>query len=697
MNHLITFAGLFLLMSVQPIMASETDNCRQCHIQIVDEWRTSQHARSMLPATPDNVLGNFSHVRFFSEDVEAKFYRQSDRYHVRLTESGQTSNWTVRYTFGIYPLQQYLIDTGDGKLQALNIAWDSRSVDAGGQRWFRLDAAEHQRPDNPLHWRGVYQNWNGMCADCHSTAFRKGYIPDTDRYESHFEQINVSCSACHARANTHAQAARSGESQSAGADLSARGAWLTGTLEHKPQHTGPLTSTKQVETCGRCHSLRTRLDQSPAGGLNNHYSLTRLQSPLYYADGRVREEVFVLGSFLQSKMHEAGVVCSNCHNPHSGKLLLAGNALCSQCHAAPSFDQPHHHHHPQGSPGAQCVSCHMPETTYMQIDPRREHNFTTPNPVTSRQSDSPDPCLACHNDQNREWSIQQMSFLWPEHRERSDWFEIQQADLPTMVRFIADQQQVALYRASLLEQQAGTIGRVAPKIILQQLQSPDPLMRESSWKAATNLQPSDLHGQAMIGLQDTHLSVRLAAFEALMLAGALPSKPTRVRAEYEAYLQQQSDRPAGRTLIGRYARISGDSAVAEQHFKIALEMDNAYLPAYILLTDLLRNQQRFVDAIASLNNGLDQLPENSSLWHLRGLTWLQLKKHEEALGDLGKAARLAPDNWLFSYRYALVSLRLGHIEQAQQAAVTLSEIAPDNPQVKALLKEIQAKKQNKPL
>jgi tetratricopeptide (TPR) repeat protein len=290
-----------------------------------------------------------------------------------------------------------------------------------------------------------------------------------------------------------------------------------------------------------------------------------------------------------------------------------------------------------------------------------------------------------------------MSFLWPEHRERSDWFEIQQADLPTMVRFIADQQQVALYRASLLEQQAGTIGRVAPKIILQQLQSPDPLMRESSWKAATNLQPSDLHGQAMIGLQDTHLSVRLAAFEALMLAGALPSKPTRVRAEYEAYLQQQSDRPAGRTLIGRYARISGDSAVAEQHFKIALEMDNAYLPAYILLTDLLRNQQRFVDAIASLNNGLDQLPENSSLWHLRGLTWLQLKKHEEALGDLGKAARLAPDNWLFSYRYALVSLRLGHIEQAQQAAVTLSEIAPDNPQVKALLKEIQAKKQNKPL
>lgn len=688
MNHLSTLSSLLLLLAFQLVQAQDLDTCIQCHEQETRQWQTSLHARSMQPVSPATVLGNFEQARFVSAEIEAIFHSEGDQYLIDLTESGQQQTWSVRYTFGVYPLQQYLIDIGDGKLQALNIAWDSRTADVGGQRWFRLDAPEQQRPGTPLHWRGVYQNWNSMCADCHSTNLSKGYAPDLDNYDTRFDQINVSCSACHAQARTHAAAALEGQARPAGAALSAQGAWIPGSTEHKPRHTGSLSSSEQVETCGRCHALRTRLDQTPNGRINDTYSLNRLQSPLYFADGRVREEVFVLGSFLQSKMHRAGVVCSNCHNPHTAKPVAEGNALCSQCHAASSFDRTEHHRHQQDSAGAQCVNCHMPERTYMQVDPRREHNFTTPNPVTAQRADSPDPCLACHKNESRDWSIQQVSSLWPKHRERSDWFEIQQAQLPAISRFIANSDGVPLYRASLLEQQAPALAQTSPMLIVQQLTSDDALLRESSWKAATNLPAEIVQPHAETGLTDQSISVRLAAFETLMLLQALPNVNTHVRNEYEAYLQQQADRPAGRTLRARYALLAGQPSAGEQDLNLALKMDNAYLPAYILLSDLLRSQQRFNDAIEVLNKGLQQLPESAQLWHLRGLTWLQLQRYDVALKDLQQASEQAPDNWLFGYRYGLALLRLGQIERASQVVQQLQKLAPGNAQLNALMVEI---------
>ncbi|PSL12874.1 cytochrome c554/c'-like protein [Marinobacterium halophilum] len=683
MNHLITFVSLLILQLLQPVVANEAERCLQCHEQETREWQASQHAHSMQPASTNTLLGNFDHGHFVSEGLEAEFYREEGQYRVNLIEAGQKTRWTVSYSFGIYPLQQYLIDIGDGKLQALNIAWDSRSADAGGQRWFRLDDPGHQPPGAPLHWRGVYQNWNSMCADCHSTGLSKAYSPGQDRYDTRFEQINVSCSACHADASVHAQAAQQGRTLPAGVDLRARGAWLTGTTEQKPQHTGPLSSSAQVETCGRCHALRTRLDQTPSGRIHNQYRLNRLHSPLYFPDGRVREEVFVLGSFLQSNMHRAGVVCSNCHNPHSAQPIAEGNALCGQCHAAASFDRREHHRHPQDSTGAQCISCHMPERTYMQVDPRREHNFTTPNPVTAQRAGSPDPCLACHDDQSREWSIQQLTQLWPDHRERADWFEIQQADLPAMAAFIADPASAPLYRASLLEQQAPALAQIAPALILEQLQSPNPLLRESSWTAAANLPVSAVRPHANAGLHDERLSVRLAAFETLLRIRALPTEDTGVRREYEDYLTQQADRPAGRTLSASY-ELTTQPAIAEQNLNIALQMDNAYQPAYILLTELLRSQQRFDEAIELLKRGLEVMPDNANLHHLRGLTRLQLRQIPPALDDLALAWRQAPDNADFGYRYALALYHTGDRERAHLLISQLLQQFPQHPSIARL-------------
>lgn len=683
---------LLITLQVYSAQANEAENCLQCHIQETLQWQTSQHAHAMQPATTDTVLGDFNQTRFVSEALEADFQLKNGQYRINLTEAGQRQQWTVRYTLGVYPLQQYLIDIGDGKLQALNIAWDSRNPEQGGQHWFRLDDKEHQRPGDPFHWRGVYQNWNSMCADCHTSGLQKGYTPDQDDYTTLFDQVNVSCSACHADASKHEYAAREGRIIPAGSDLQAKGAWHIGTTQKKPQHTGPLSSTQQVETCGRCHALRTRLNQAPNGRIHDQYSLNRLQSPLYFTDGRVREEVFVLGSFLQSKMHQAGVVCSNCHNSHTAKPVAQGNALCSQCHSSDSFDTPEHHKHPPESSGAQCVSCHMPERTYMQIDSRREHNFTTPNPVTSKQAASPDPCLICHDNKTRDWSIQQLANLWPGYRERSQWFDIQQDDLPAIAGFIADQSRAALYRASLLENQAPALAQSTPKLILEQLLSPEPLLRESGWKAAASLHASTVQPQANTGLNDQYLSVRLAAFETLMLLNALPATHEKTRIEYEAYLDQLADRPSGRTLKAQYMLTKGLPEIAEQNLNIALKMDNAYLPAYMLLTNLLRTQQRFRETIKLLTQGLEQLQENASLLHLRGLTRLQLNDYENAEIDLQHAATVDPENWLFSYRYALLLFYLGKIDRAIETTQRLEKMVPGNAQVEGLILQLRKTK-----
>src|SRR3546814_10837976 len=110
--------------------------------------------------------------------------------------------------------------------------------------------------------------------------------------------------------------------------------------------------------------------------------------------------VYVYGSFLQSKMHQNGVVCSDCHNPHSLKLKLPGNATCTQCHRASVFDTSAHSHHKPGSDGAQCVNCHMPTVTYMGVDARRDHSFRLPRTRPEANTGSADDCGACQRDRN---------------------------------------------------------------------------------------------------------------------------------------------------------------------------------------------------------------------------------------------------------------------------------------------------------
>lgn len=673
--------------SVSPLLAMES--CQECHESEVAQWEKSNHAVAMAEATTGNIKGDFSGEHYRSDELRVEFDEQDGRPVIRMVnESGVMVSYPVAYTFGSYPLQQYLLETENGRLQAFDIAWDARPEKDGGQRWFQLGQSSADHPGDPFHWTGIYQNWNSQCADCHSTGLTRNYSPESDSYSTTSDHISVGCSACHQDAEAHAQQQRSGESLGAGVELSAMGAWLLGRKGKPPRHVGETSSPDQVPTCGKCHSLRTRLNDDSSRSVHDDYRLSLLHEPLYFPDGQVREEVFVMGSFEQSRMFQKGVVCSNCHNPHSNELVAEGNAVCTQCHAAADFETEAHHHHPPASSGAQCVNCHMPERTFMKIDKRRDHSFMVPRPDIAKESGSPDVCLGCHSDKTPDWSEATVQEWAPDITRRPHWFRQQQGNLTDIAGFIRNQNEPAIRRATLLSRHSTDIARNYPEVVLEQMALDNPLLRAVAAEVARE------GGARLIAavrdlLDDSALSVRLAAIETLILSGHTGDLPEEVWVEYEEYLAMQSDLPAGRANRARFFLATDRVYNAEKDLRNALEKDPGYAPAALLLTNILRSGGRAREAVDVIDGVLRSDPDQAQLIHVRGLSWIGIGDSDKALNDLKRAAELAPGEWLYGYRYAVALYRFGNVPEARKVTQQLITRFPGIPEIQVLNRDIQ--------
>ena len=346
----------------------------------------------MQPANPRSVLGNFNHATFSGPGVTSTFFRRGAKFMTR-TEGpdGRLHDYEVQFTFGVFPLQQYLIAMPGGRLQALGIAWDSSSRQAGGQRWFFLYPDRKIRAPDPLHWTGIDQTWNYMCADCHSTNVRKNYDEQKRTYATCYAEIDVSCESCHGPGSDHvAWTQNRGDRKPLQAnegltiDLDERKGvvWTIDPATGNARRSSPRTSEREIMTCARCHARRGQIHEDYLHGqpVGDDYRVALLDSDLYFPDGQIKEEVYEYGSFVQSRMFHAGVTCSDCHEPHGLKLRAEGNQVCLQCHAAPKYDSARHHFHKLGAGGSRCVECHMPTRTYMVIDVRRDHSIRIPRP-----------------------------------------------------------------------------------------------------------------------------------------------------------------------------------------------------------------------------------------------------------------------------------------------------------------------------
>ena len=591
--------------------------CGQCHQQAAERWRKSHHDLAMQPPTDVSVAGDFNNARFSYGGVTSTFSRPDGKFVVRTDgPDGTLHDYDVKYTFGIAPLQQYLIELPGGRIQALGIAWDSRPRAQGGQRWFHLYPGQNVTHRDELHWTGLGQNWNYMCAECHSTGVRKHYDAKNRTFNTAYAEVNVACEACHGPGSNHvAWARKEGDWQrldggTKGLALALddrRGVtWTIGAETGNAVRSPASRPVREIEMCGRCHARRGQFAEDDAHGqpLGDTHRVALLEDRLYYADGQIRDEVYEYGSFLQSKMFSRGVTCSDCHDPHSLELRAPGSQVCLNCHAAQKYTAATHHFHPSGSRGADCLGCHMPTTTYMVVDRRHDHSFRVPRPDLSVKLGVPNACTRCHADRPAQWAAKQVE-TWYGHQPRgfqryAEALGATAAGVPgatDLLQAVArDSEQPAIARASALARLGPSPVLGVRDVVRAGLKDGDPIVRRAAVGGVEGADPV-LDVELMAPLLDD--PVRAVRIEAARMLAGVPARPPDGGAAHDAgpdprgvRRRRSSSTPTARSRTSNLALLVRGAAAARRPPKRssgrALALDPRFIPAAVNLADLYR-------------------------------------------------------------------------------------------------------------
>jgi predicted CXXCH cytochrome family protein len=685
-----------------------SETCAGCHRAQADLWASSQHKRAMDHANDQTVRGDFNDARFDYYGVISRFFRKDGKFFVETDGSdGKLATFEIKYTFGIDPLQQYLIEFPDGRLQALSIAWDTRPKDQGGQRWLHLYPNEEIKHDDVLHWTKLNQNWNFMCAECHSTGVRKNYDAANDRFATTWAEISVGCEACHGQGSNHVAWARAQQSwwpfdknKDPGKGLAVHFDERSNVVWHREPRSGepqrsyaPALLRKEVETCGLCHARRSEFSENwvPGRSLSDTHIVSPMTRGLYEADGQIRdvEETYNYGPFKQSKMFAAGVTCSDCHEPHGAKLRAPGTGVCLTCHAVEKYAGAGHSHHANAS-APDCISCHMPVRSYMVVDRRHDHSFRVPRPDLSAKLGTPNNCNDCHADKPATWAAAAIAQWYGPTRSGfqnyAGTFHATWTDNPAAAALLAavasDSAAPAYARASALGALAARPAPANVGLARAALSDPDPMVRSAALDLLDGMPPAQAWPLVSPLLTDSVRGVRIKA--AALLAGVADANQpaadrerfARAAAEFVAAQRLNADRPEARATLGSFYARRGLTAEAEAEYQAARRLSPQFTPAAVNLADLYRQLGRDSDGVAVLRAAIEASPRDAGLHHALGLALTRLKQSDEALLALQRAAELEPDRVRYAYVYA-VALNSG--ARGEEARALLKQTAAKHP------------------
>jgi predicted CXXCH cytochrome family protein len=742
LTFLLVFVGQAI--AAENVPASNTDSlisihegfvdektCTLCHSNEAAAFAKSNHAKAMAIANDKTVRADFNKARFEHDGLVSTFFQRDKRFFVRTEGAdGQQAEFEVKYTFAYEPLQQYLADTGGGKLQALDIAWDTEK-----QRWLWLGEGKPAKPGSTYHWTGPFYRWNRTCIDCHSTDPQINFQPATKEYRSTYVATSIGCQSCHGAGAKHVEWAEARQQPA-----------LT-TIGPDPGLSKPDASA-----CFGCHSRRTKLlgGQQAGRPFLDQFSPALLRPDLYFPDGQILDEVFEYGSFQQSKMATAGVTCLDCHTQHEAKLKAQGNALCTQCHTklpperfvkfnpGGDFDTPAHTRHATGSSGSQCTNCHMPERTYMKVDPRRDHSFVVPRPDLSAAYGTPNACTTCHQEKSNAWAADTMDVwygkAWRERKTTAHAFAGAAQNHPQSIealrKIVADGEQAGIVRGSAVAAMSRVGGQNIAADIRAAAEDPEPLVRLGAAEGAANLPPEQRLDAIGRLLADDTRAVRVAAVTALgstpsldLLGDARKNFDTAVE-DLRVYVQANADVAETQNNFGTFLFGQQRAGEAEQAFRQAIDLDPALSGARINLAELYRatgqnekSEQAYAEAIAAS-------PDQADLRYGHALSLVRQKALPEAIGELDEAVRLDPGNSRYKTTLAIAldsagrtgealalldlavaggetdasllgtaiqyGLKLRRYPETLRYADALARQRPDDPQLAELIKQLRA-------
>ncbi|TWT49155.1 Tetratricopeptide repeat protein [Rubripirellula amarantea] len=727
------------LRSVPPDVSATyvgRENCTACHQSETERFIGSHHDKAMDLATDETVLGDFEDATIEHDGMVSRMFRDGDKFMVHTDgPDGNMQDFEIKYVFGVHPLQQYMVEFDRepsmqaheiGRLQVLRISWDA--ID---KKWFYLrppDVDDKLLPDDPLHWTGIAQRWQTMCAVCHSTDLKTNFDPKKNVYHTTFSEIDVSCEACHGPGSLHIELANR-KSLFWDRHLGYGLAKLKGD-DPEPQ----------LQTCAPCHSRRSELNDTFQAGEQfcNHYQLEVMRDATYHADGQIKDEVYVYGSFIQSRMYHQGIRCTDCHDPHSLELKHKGNETCTSCHqhAAGKYDVPSHHHHAVGTEGAKCVNCHMPHTTYMAIDKRRDHSLRVPRPDLSVKLGTPNACSSCHvEDQLKNLDEKTKQSL--AGKEYADWLARAKAGnesianaiaatdawcdeacetwygkdrktpkhfAETIVAFrngepgsLADMLTAALStpsgdsavpniaRASMLSEVAQGLGQrmELTDAIVDTIRNAgdDPLVRASAIDVLASSGSSQTVSVLLEALRDDIILVRIAAAQAIVnrgIYGALSGNDKLVAdrvidSDLKESLEMSSDRSGSHLAWAMIEEQRGNYSQAITSYQTAIRVEPHMAGGRTNLAALLEN-----------------LAPRQSESQAQVMVQRAKQLRAEELPLLARDSKLAPDNPSLQYRYGLALYLAGQMDAALESLNRAVELAPDVPefiQARDLLKE----------
>ncbi|MBU3918214.1 tetratricopeptide repeat protein [bacterium] len=659
------------------------EKCVECHQPEYKKWLNSHHDKAMDVATDNTVLGDFNDNVFKDNGITARFFRKKDLFYVHTQgPDGILADFQITHTFGVYPLQQYLIPFSGGRLQCLSIAWDIER-----KKWYSLP----NRVNNPtdwLHWTKAGQNWNGMCAECHTTNLTKGYNLETDSFQTTWSEMDVSCEACHGPSSQHvtwAEKPAMAREQTDNFKLTVK--------------TKNITSKEQLALCARCHSRRGLLGDYKHSNKDLMDSMIPqlLSEGLYYPDGQILDEVFVFGSFAQSKMFEKDVKCGDCHDAHSQKLILEGNALCLQCHRTDIYDTEKHHFHKavyqgKASSGDDCVSCHMPQKIYMGVDARADHSLRIPRPDLSHEIGSPNACASngCHHDKPTDWLIKAIS-KWYGLRSRPHYGSILAAARNRkpgvhmeLIRLIKDPLIPLMVRATAISLLGPYGNEVTLKILEEALADEEAIIRYTALTTMEQFQFEKKSDLIIPMLDDPAKAVRIQAAISLATITSKQLTATQEKVfrsallEYQKAMEYAADFPSGRFNLANMYNSLNKPERAIENYKASIGIDDQFFASKNNLAMLYARIGKKAEAEKLFREILALQPDLHDISYSLGLLLVEQKRYGEAVDPLKKAAAGLPKRTRIHYNLALLLQHLKRYKEAEKAFTRALNLEPDN-------------------
>lgn len=726
--------------------SSETDNelyrlndhvgstsCAECHQEAHSKWKESHHFHAMELPDDQTVRADFNNSIFVNYGVTTKFFRQGDKYLVETeNQSGDMEVFEVAYTFGWEPLQQYLVKFPDGRMQVLPTCWDVEK-----KEWYHLYPDEKIAPSDPLFWTRSLQNWDHMCADCHSTNLRKKFDNTSQSFSTAYSEINVSCESCHGPGREHVELARRGS------DFKEMPSFALADVNS--------TNIAQIETCAKCHARRSFVHPGHHAGSSflDHFLpevvqpwSPDMQVPTYHVDGQIDDEVYVYGSYVQSKMFHQGVKCVDCHDPHTVKLHTYDNQLCTRCHVPNDknplgFDSPSHHFHPMGTEGAKCVECHMPHKTYMGIDDRRDHSIRIPRPDLSVRFGSPNACNQCHQDKNPQWAADAITkFKGPDRAKEvrhPEAFHAFRKGRPEAEKLLLDTcrdlESPAFTRAGAMLALRRFISDISFEEAKRNLDSNQSVIRVAALSKLEGMPVSEIYPELVKVLSDPIRSVRTEAARLLSRAPHALFSPSdfklfrKVFEELKLRYMSNLDRPESNLSLGILAENQNLPLEAEKHYRQAIRREDTYVPARMNLATLLsrrgkskeaesflreaarlqptwgqihyslglllaEDEKRIPEAIRSLERASAYWQENPRVFNNLAIAYWKNGKVEDAINSFRQAIGLQPDNPEFLQNLVQLLLQSQKWNEALPYAEKIVQLVPNNPQYISWLSEI---------